>query len=82
MACAARDVYGLACPECGRSDDLVIEKTMYVRLETKGHGEIQSSSWGEQSTCICENCKEQGPVLMFIADTTKWNARHDRTRHS
>lgn len=80
MSCAARDIYGLACPDCGRSDNLVIAKTVYVRLNKKGRGAIQASFWDEQSTCICDNCKEQGPVLMFIADTAKWNTRHVSNR--
>jgi hypothetical protein len=60
-----RDVFGLACPECGRDDNLRIVITTWATLSEDGTEPFGDHEWDDTASCRCHSCNFSGVASDF-----------------
>jgi hypothetical protein len=62
-----RQLYGLACPNCGQDEALKIAITCFAYVSDEGSEELGDHEWTDDSGCICPDCNHAATVAGFIA---------------
>lgn len=69
--------WDMACPSCGKGDEIEIAATIWVRLVKDGTdadlASVHDHEWDSKSPCKCTNCGWEGTVAeaeKFYADNT------------
>ena len=62
-----RELYRLACPECGEDDRLQILVETMVDLSPDGTTEVDNPihEWREANYCACQSCGHEATVSDF-----------------
>lgn len=60
-----RSEFGLACPQCGRDDDLRICLRSWAAITPEGTECDGDHHWDNKSGCICDHCNHSGTVSDF-----------------
>lgn len=62
-----RDVFGIACPNCGSDAYLKIEISTWVDVSADGTVDNgwADHEWSDTSRCYCDACEYSGIVLCF-----------------
>ena len=63
-----REIWGLACPKCGRDDDLHVAVEMLAHLLPDGTEAYGDQEWGPGSACACTDCNHWATVADFNID--------------
>ncbi|KAB2912714.1 MAG: hypothetical protein F9K29_18310 [Hyphomicrobiaceae bacterium] len=68
-----RETFGLACPKCGRDEELEVWAFTGVLLTPDGTVEAKDSvhEWSESHHCECRACGFQAQVDAFTVDETR-----------
>jgi hypothetical protein len=65
--------FDMKCPDCGRTDEIDIAATVYVRLYPDGTDALTARNgdheWGNHSPAVCCACEYAGTVGEFIQVT-------------
>jgi hypothetical protein len=74
MTDTVRSAWDMACPECGRDDEIDIRADVWIRLCPDGTDPAASSNgdheWGDYHPALCNACGCQRTVADFIIDET------------
>jgi len=69
---AVRDLFHIACPQCGRDDDLSIAMVVTVHLDPLRGGTVDMNphggpdwTWDTDSAAHCYACEHEGTVAEF-----------------
>ena len=62
MAGTVKDTWDIACPECGRDDQMNIELQVTARLTPDGTETFGDHEWSSESDCWCAACNWQGQI--------------------
>ena len=60
-----RDLFGLACPKCGRDDSLRLVITTWATLSKDGTEPFGDHGWDDTAICRCNDCKFSGVASDF-----------------
>lgn len=61
-----RDLYNLACPQCGSDERIFVSIEQWVLLTPDGSETIDDAhEWGDASRCRCERCGNAGEADAF-----------------
>jgi hypothetical protein len=62
-----REIFGIACPQCGSDADLKIEITTWVDVSPDGtiDNGYADHEWDDRSRCFCSACGLSGLVSLF-----------------
>ena len=72
---ALRELFGLACPNCGHADTLQIGITCTAELTANGSEVFGDHDWDSSSYCCCPDCQHKGIVRDF--ETTTQGDQHE-----
>ena len=64
-----RKVWGMACPECGRDDELQVEVRALCYLDADGTDDYGDHEWDPDSWCSCALCDWHGKVKDATIET-------------
>lgn len=63
------NIFGMKCPDCGRSDEIDVAATIWVRLCRDGtdvtEAENGDHEWTDTSAASCASCGQHGTVASF-----------------
>jgi hypothetical protein len=65
MTSSLRDIFDLACPQCGNADKLEIAITCIAELTIDGTEPLGDHDWDDASPCRCPDCGHGGQVAHF-----------------
>ncbi len=65
-----RDVYQMACPNCGNAKELVVRIAVEAALTVWGTCADGDHEWFADSPCACPHCLHNGLVSDFTIDTS------------
>ena len=60
-----RNLFGMACPNCGSDEQLRVVLTVVARLSTDGTEPFGDHDWNDKSLCMCDACEFVGHVRQF-----------------
>lgn len=60
-----RDIYALACPDCGQDYALDIQIFCMSRISADGSELFGDHEWDRDSFCLCPDCGHSGDVSDF-----------------
>lgn len=61
-------LFGLACPNCGRLEPLLIEVTALLTVFDDGGCDTNMHEWDRNSACVCGSCGYNATVATFETD--------------
>lgn len=67
---SVREYWGMACPSCGKDDDLQVSAIHLLRLTDEGTEDLAGDDeFDDGSLMFCEHCNHRGVVRDFYVDT-------------
>ena len=66
QAATVRSYWDMACPKCGKDDNLVVTVSTEVRLLPDGTEDVGADiEWDECSVVLCGDCRFLGEASVF-----------------
>lgn len=64
---SVRELFNVACPNCGSDGDLLVAVCVWARLSVDGTEPVGDHDWDNESGMICLACRTAGKVGTFRA---------------